>query len=153
MSQLDWWKYKHAELLLAKRSEIWLFNYCSAIISSINSYWNISLFYYNMSGHIICVWAQTYTFLPTHDCVHTIITCQGTNVSLLKRVWAKICQSTNVCGHKRVRSQTCLGTNVCEHKRVWTQTCVGTNVSGHMRVWAQMCVRTNVPGHKRVVSP
>ena len=110
------------------------------------SYWNISLFYYSMSWHQICVWAQTcldtkyvsghrrvwaqtYTFLPRHDCDHTIITCQGTNVSRHKHVWA----------------QTCLGTNVSAHKCVWAQTWVGTNVSGHNRVGSSMY------GHKRVV--
>ena len=38
-----------------------------------------------MSGHK-CVWAQTYTFVLRHDCDHTTITCQGTNVSGHKRV-------------------------------------------------------------------
>ena len=90
-----------------------------------------------VSGHKICVWAQTYTFLPTHDCVHTIITCQGTNLSGHK-----------VCGHKNVRSQTCLGTTVCGDKRVWAQTCVVTNVFGHKRVWSQTCVGTNLSGQK-----
>ena len=75
------------------------------------SYWNISLFYYNMSGHQICVWAQTHTFLFRHDYGHTIITCQG----------------TNMCGHNRV------GTNMCGHKRVWAQSC------GLKYVWAQTC--------------
>ena len=78
------------------------------------------------------------------------ITCQGTNVSGHKHVWAQMCVGTNVCGHNRVWAQTCVGTNVCGHKRVWAQTCVGTNVCGHKRVWAQSCVGTIVSGHKRV---
>ena len=50
-------------------------------------------------------------FLPTHDCVHTILTSQ--------------------LGHnKRVLAQTCLGANVYGHK------CVVTNVLGHKRMWA-----------------
>ena len=35
MCQLDSSKHKHAQLLLSKRSEMWLFNYCSAINSSV----------------------------------------------------------------------------------------------------------------------
>ena len=58
-------------------------------------------FYYNMSGHKICVKAQTYTFVPKHDCDHAIITCQG----------------TNVCGHKHVRAQSVWA------QSVWAQTC------------------------------
>ena len=66
------------------------------------SCWNISLFYYSTSGHQICVWAQKYTILPRrHDCDHTIITSQGTNVSGHKRVWAQS------CGLKYVWAQTC----------------------------------------------
>ena len=83
-----------------------------------------------MSRYQICVWAQTFTFLPRRDCDHTIITCQGSNVS----------------GHKHEWAQTCVGTNESGHKRVWAQTCVGTNVSGHNRVgtivWAQVCMGT-----------
>ena len=107
-----------------------------------------------MSGHQICVWAQTYTFLPRHDCDHTIIiiTCQGTNVYGHKYVWAQTCVGTNVSGHKHVWAQTCVGTSVCGHKRVWAQTCLGINVSGHKRVWAQTCVGTNVSGHNHVGS-
>ena len=106
-----------------------------------------------MPGHQICVWAQTYTFLPRHDCDHTIIiiTCQGIDVCGHKHVWPQTCQGTNVCGHKRVRAQMWLGKNVSGHKRVWAQTCVGTNVSGHKRVWAQMCLAQSC-GLKRVVS-
>ena len=37
MRQLDWCKHKHALLLLAKRREVKMFNYCSAITSSIPS--------------------------------------------------------------------------------------------------------------------
>ena len=35
MCQLDWWKHKHAQLLLVKRNEMWLINNCSPITSSI----------------------------------------------------------------------------------------------------------------------
>ena len=90
------------------------------------------------------VWAQTYMFLPRHDCDHTIITCQGTNVSGHKHVWAQLCLGTNVPLHNRVWAQTCLGTIVCGHNRVWAQSCLGTIASGHNRVWAQSC------GHNRV---
>ena len=119
MCQLDWWKHKHAQLLLAKQSVI-----ISLVLSNHQqySYWNISLFYYSMSGHQICVWAQTYSFLPRHDCDHTIITCQG----------------TNVIGHKRAWAQMCLGANVCGHKRVWAQSC------GLKYIWAQMCYYFNL---------
>ena len=72
----------------------------------------------SLSGYQICVWAQTYMFLPRHDCDYTIITCQGTNVS----------------GHKRVWAQSCLGTIVSGHNRVWALSCLGTIVSGHNRV-------------------
>ena len=89
-----------------------------------------------MPGHQIRVWAQTYTFLPRHDCDHPIISY---NMSGHKCVWAQTCVGTIVSGHKCVWAQTCLVTNVCEHKRVWAQTCMGTNVSGHKRVWAQSC--------------
>ena len=87
-----------------------------------------------VSGHKrVC--AQTYMFLPRHDCDQTIMTCQGTNVSGHKHVWAQSCLGTNVCGHNRVWAQTCLGTIVSGHNRVW--------VSGHIRVgtfvWAQSC--------------
>ena len=55
-------------------------------------------------------------FLPQHDCDHTIITCQGTNVSGHKCVWEQTCVGTIVCGHRRVGiivlSQVCIGTNV-----------------------------------------
>ena len=84
------------------------------------------------------VWAQTYTFLPRHDCDHRIITCQGTNVSEHKHVWAQSCVGTNVCGHKRVWAQTCLGTNVSGHNRVWAQSCLGTIER------AQVCMETIV---------
>ena len=69
-----------------------------------------------VSGHKR-VWTQTYMFLPRHDCDHTIITCQGTNVS----------------GHKHVWAQSCLGTIVSGHNRVWAQSC------GLKYVWAQSC--------------
>ena len=146
------------------RSEVWLFNYIGLVFTNHQqySYWNISLFYYSMSGHQICAWAQTYTFLLRHNykmsghrCVWAQ-TCVGTIVSGHKCVWAQTCVGTNVSGHKRVWAQTYMGTNVCGHKsmcghkRVWTQTCVGTNVSGHKHVWAQTCLDTNVCGHKRV---
>ena len=91
-------------------------------------------------------------FLPRHDCDHTIITCQGTNESGHKHVWAQSCLGTNVCGHNRAWAQSCLGTNMCGHKRVWAQTCLGTIVSGHNRVWAQSCLGTIVTGHNRVGS-
>ena len=135
MCQLDWWKHKHAQLLLV------------FINHQQYSSWNISLLYYSMSacqgtkyvsGHK-CVWEQTYMFLPRHDCDHTIITCQGTNVSGHKHVWAQSCLDTNVCGHNRVWAQTCLGTIVSGHNCVWAQSCLGTIVSGHNRVWAQSC--------------
>ena len=89
-------------------------------------------------------------FLPRHDLDHTIITCQGTNVSGHKHVWAQSCLGTNVCGHNRVWAQSCLGTNVSGHNRVWAQSCLGTIVSGHNRVWAQSCLGTIVSGHNRV---
>ena len=93
--------------------------------------------------------------MPSHDSDHTIITCQGTNVSGHNRVWAQTCVGKNVSGHNRVWAQTYVGTNVCGHKRVWAQSCVGTNVCGHNRVWAQTlwaqtCLGTIVCGHKRV---
>ena len=72
------------------------------------------------------IWAQTNTFLPRYDCDHTIITCQGTNMSGHKRVWAQTYLGTNV------------GTNVCGHKRVWAQTFLGTILR------AQVCMGTNV---------
>ena len=163
MCQLDWWKHKHAQLLLVKRSEMWLFNYCSAITSSIP----IGIFHYFIIAcqgtkclGIKCVWAQTYTFLAhtwlcphgPHDYNMSGHKCVGTNVSGHKRVWSQMCLVTNVSGHKRVWSQTCLVTNVSGHKRVWSQTCLVTNVSGHKRVWSQTCLVTNVSGHKRVWS-
>ena len=99
------------------------------------------------------VWAQTCTFLPRHDCDHTIITCQGTNLSGHKRVWAQTCVGTNVSRHKRVWAQKCVGTNISGHNRVWVQTCMGTIiVGGHKLVCAQSCVCTNVSGHNRVGS-
>ena len=163
---------------------MWLFNYCSAITSSIpteifryfiknthlsnvlvkNTYpsnvWGayssqnpkFFLKVLHLSGHQICAWAQTFTLLPRHDCDHTIITCQGSNVSGHKHAWVQTCLGTNESGHKPVWAQTCLGTNVCwhkyvwGHKSVWAQSCVGTNVSGHNRVGSSM------HGHKRVVS-
>ena len=77
-----------------------------------------------MSGYQICDWAQTYMFLPRYDCDHTIITCQGTNVSGHKCFWAQTCLGTNMSGHKRH--------NVFGHNRVgiivWAQVCMGTNV-------------------------
>ena len=144
-----------------KRSELWLFNYCSAITSSIPT----GIFRYFIitcqgtkyaSGHKrVC--SQSYTFLPRHDCDNTIITCQGTNVCGHKHEWAQMCLGTNMWGHKRVWAQTCLGTSVSGHKRVWEQTCLGTNVCGHKRVWAQSCEHNHVGSismyeHKRVVS-
>ena len=47
MWQLDWWKHKHAQLLLAKRSVI-----IQLVFSNHQQYssWNISLFYYSMSA-------------------------------------------------------------------------------------------------------
>ena len=158
MCQLDWWKHKHAQLLLAKRSEVWLFNYCSAITSSIPT----GIFRYfiiafqgtkYVSGHKR-VRAQTYTFLPIHVCYHTIITCQGTNVSGHKHV------GTNVSGHKHVWAQTCLDTNMCGHKRVWVQTCLGSSVWAQTHVQTcldtnicvQTCLGSSMYGHKRVVS-
>ena len=77
-------------------------------------------------------------FLPRYDCDHTIITCQGTNVSGHKRVWAKSCLGTNVSGHNRVWAQSCLGTIVSGHHRVWAQSFLGTIV------WAQLCMDTIV---------
>ena len=101
---------------------------------------------------LLHVWTQTYTFLPRHDCDHTIWvqTCVGTNVCGHNRVWAQTCAGTIVCGHKRVWAQSCLGTIVSGHNRVWAQLCQGTNVSGHNRVWAQSCLGTIVSGHNRV---
>ena len=122
------------------------------------SSWNISLFYYCMSacqgtkyvsGHKH-VWAQTYMFLPWHDCDHTIITCQGTNVSGHKHVWAQSCLGTNVCGHNRVRAQTCLGTIVSRQNRVgtivWAQVCMGTIVwspSYHIKIMKYITISNN----------
>ena len=134
MCQLDWWKHKHAQLLLAKRSEMWLFNYCSAISSSIPT----GIFrYFIITCHGTNVWAQT--------CLGTNLL--GTNVSGHKRVWTQTCLGTNVCWHNHVWAQTCVGTNVCWHERVWAQTCVGTIMSGHKRVWAQTCLSTIMSGH------
>ena len=88
---------------------------------------------------LLQVWAQTclgttYTFLPRHDCDHTIMICQVTKASGYKRFWAQTCVGANVCGHKRVWAQTCLGTNVCVHKRVWAQSCGPKYAYGHKRV-------------------
>ena len=119
-------------------------------------YFVILLYHASLLGFQICVWAQTYMFLPRHDCDHTIITCQGANVSGHKHVWAKSCLGTNVCGHNCVWAQTCvdkilcLGTNMSGHNRVWAHSCLGTIVSGHNRVWAQSCLGTIVSGHNRV---
>ena len=77
-------------------------------------------------------------FVPRRDCDHTSITCQGTNVSENKRVWAQSCLGTIVCGYNRVWAQ------MCGHNQVWAQTCLGTIVCGHNRVWAQSCVGTIV---------
>ena len=74
------------------------------------SYWNISLFYYNMSGH-----------KRTRFCPDMIVTTRFG----YKHVWAQTCVGTIVCGHKRVRSQTCVGTIMCGHNRVWAQSCMG----------------------------
>ena len=81
-----------------------------------------------MPGLKICVWAQTCLgtnvhvcaqthlwFVPRHDCDHTIITCQVTNMSGHKRVWAQTCMGTNVSGHKRV----CMGTFIWMIMYVW----------------------------------
>ena len=99
-----------------------------------------------VSGHKR-VYAQTYMFLPRHDCDHTIITCQGTNVSGHKHVWAQTCVGTIVSGHKRVWAQSCLGTIVSRHNRIWAQSCLGTIV------WAQVCMGTIVwsPNESRLV--
>ena len=122
MYQLDWWKHKHAQLLLAKRSKVWFLNYCSAITS----------------------------IIPTRIFRYFILTCQGTNVSGLKCVWAQTCLGTNVCGHKQVWAQTCVGTNMSVHKRVLAHTCLDTNVSGHKFECSQTCLGPNVSRHKRV---
>ena len=84
-----------------------------------------------MSGHKICVWAQTYTLLPRHDCDHTIITCQSTNVS----------------GHKRVWAQTCLGTIV------WAQVCMGTNVWSPFNRGNEWSTYHHVSECSRVIPP
>ena len=55
MCQLDWWKHKNAQLLLVKRSEKWLFHYCSAFTSSIPT---VIFRYFIVSGHKH-VWAQS----------------------------------------------------------------------------------------------
>ena len=63
----------------------------------------------------ICVWAQTYMFLPRHDCDHTIITCHCTIVSGHKRVWAQSCLGTilfvgsSMYGHNCVVSEPDIG--------------------------------------------
>ena len=123
MCQLDWWKHKHAQLFLG--IEMWLFNYCTTITSSIPT----RIFRYFIitcqgTKYVSGLWAQTYTFLPRHDCDHTIITCR-----------AQTYVGTNVSGHKRVWAQTCLGTNY-----------VGTNMCGHNLVGSSMC------GYKCVVA-
>ena len=145
MCQLDWWKHKHAQLVVGEAKCDYLTSVQQSPTVFLLEYFVILLCQGTkyVSGHKR-VWAQTYTFLPRHDCDHTIITCQGTNVSGHKHVWAQTCVGTNVCGHKRVWAQTCLGTNVCGHNRVWAQTCLGTIMSGHNRVWAQTCLGTIV---------
>ena len=136
--QLDWWKHKHAQLLLAKRSERRLFNYVLFSNQQQYCYWNSSLIYYCMPGHQICVWAQT---------------CLGTNVHVSAQTWLwPHDYNYNMSGYRCVWAQTCVSTNMSGHKCVWAQTCQGTNVAGQKRVWAQTCVGTNVCGHKRVVS-
>ena len=154
---LDWWKHYYAQLLSAKRSDRWLYNYCSVITSSIHIF-STGIFRNFIAtcqgtkyvSGLKRVRAQTYMLLPRHHCDRTIIACQDRNVTGHKRVCSQMCVGTNVCGHKRVFSQMCVGTNMCFHKRVWAQSCVGTNMCGPKRVWAQTCVGTNVCGHKHV---
>ena len=136
------------------RSEVWLFNYCSATTSSIPT--GIFRFF------IIACQGTIYVSEHNHVWAQS---CLGTIMSGHNRVWAQSCLGTNVSGHKRVWAQMCLGTNVHGHKCLWAQTymflprhdcdhtiiaCQGTNVSGHKHVWAQTCVGTNMSGHKRV---
>ena len=130
MCQLDWWKHKHAHCSTVVGETKWnvlFINYCSVITMQYSS-WNISWFYYNMSGHKICLWAQA---------------CPGTNVHVFAQTW--ICSHNNyynMSGHRFVWAQTCLGTivcghkPVCEHKRVWAQTCVAQSCVGTI-VWAK----------------
>ena len=109
MCQLDWWKHKHGQMLLGKRSEMWLFNYCSVIIA---------VFLLDTAHIIICIWAQT---------------CLGIKVDVSAHTWLWP-HDYSMSGHKRVWAQTCVGTDVRGHKHVWAQTCVGTDVRGHKRV-------------------
>ena len=124
MCQLYWWKHMHAQqLLLAKRSEMWLFNYCSAITSSIPTgiFRNFIITCQGtkyVPGHNH-VWAQTYTFVPRHICAQTWL-------------WP---HDYIMTGHKRVWAQTCLGTNLSGHKHVWEQTCLGKNVWSPAELW------------------
>ena len=81
---------KHAQLLLAKRSEMWSFNYFSAITGS-NPTGIFRNFIKTSQGTKICVWAQTSV---------------GKKVFGPKRVWAQTGLGTIVC------AQACMGTNV-----------------------------------------
>ena len=95
-SQLDLWKYKNAQLLLAKRSKMWLFNFSSAITNRI----------------------------PTGIFLHFIIACQGTKyVSRDKRV-CHCLEGTNIYVQKHVWAQVFLGTivwaQVCLSTNVWS---------------------------------
>ena len=163
MSQLDWWKHKQCQLWLAKPiSEMWLFNYCSAITSSIPT--GIFRYFIIACQGTKCVWAQSClsTIMSGHQmCLGTIMSGHKLNVSGHKRVGAQLNvrvsaltrlwpDDYDMSGHKCVRAQMCLGTNVSGHKYVWAQSCLDTNVCGRKRVWAQTCLGTNVPGHKRV---
>ena len=121
---------------------MWLFNYCSAITSSIPT-WIFRYFTIACQGtKYVCVWAQTCLGTNVHVSAQTWLWPHDYSISGHKCVWAQ----TYVHGHKRVWAQTCVGTNMCGHKRVWSQTCLGTNVSGHNRVGS------SIIGHKRVVS-
>ena len=149
MCQFDWWKHKHAKLLFAKRSEMWLFHYSSAITSSILTGWNISQF---VTAQNMCLGTSVHVCVQTWLWLHDYITRQGTNVCGHKRVWAQTFVGTNVCGHKNVWAQKFVATKMSGHKRLWAQKCLDTNVSEHKRVCAQKCLGTNLSEHKRLLA-
>ena len=126
MCQLDWWEHKHAQLLLAKRSEMWLFHYCSEISSIPTGIFRKFIITCQVTKYVFRH-KRTRTFVPRHDRNRTIISCQGTNFFGHKRVWVLMCLGTHVW------VLTCLGTNVCGHNRVWAQSC------GLKHLWALTC--------------
>ena len=120
MCQLDWWKHVQA---------------CSTVVGEVFPTSSIptEIFRYFMSGHQICVWAQSCLVTNVHVSAQTRLWPHDYNMSGHQCVWAQTCVGTIESGHKREWAQTCVGTNVCGHKRVWAHSC------GLKCVWAQKC--------------